>query len=93
MITAWPKLSDWIRSHRADEQRRRQLEVAADLWVELGRGRGGLLDAIELVEAERWQRSESAVQLGQSAQVDVLIARSRAAQIQQRRRCRFFGIP
>jgi hypothetical protein len=31
MISAWPALADWIRSHRADEQRRRQLEAAATL--------------------------------------------------------------
>jgi hypothetical protein len=56
--------------------------------VEYGRGGGGLLDAIQLAEAELWQQTESAVQLGQSAEVRQLIAASSAAQIQQRRRRR-----
>jgi hypothetical protein len=88
MISAWPMLAGWIRSHRVDEQRRRQLEAAAALWEEHGRGIRGLLDPIELAEAELWQQTESAVQLGQSAQVTALIAMSRAAQTQQRRRRR-----
>jgi hypothetical protein len=86
MISAWPALADWIRSHRVNEQRRRQLEAAAAQWMEHGRGVRGLLDPIELAEAELWQQTESAVQLGQSAQVMALIAASRAAQTKQRRR-------
>jgi WD40 repeat protein len=88
MISAWPMLAGWIRSHRVDEQRRRQLEAAADLWVEYGRGGGGLLDALQLAEAELWQQTESAAQLGQSTQVKAFIAKSRTAQNQQRWRRR-----
>jgi WD40 repeat protein len=88
MIAAWPTLAGWIRSHRADELRRRQLEAAAARWVEYGRSARGLLDPIELAEAELWQQTESAQQLGRSAEVSDLIAASRAAQIKQRRRRR-----
>jgi WD40 repeat protein len=88
MIPAWPTLNAWIRSHRADEQRRRQLETAADRWLQHGRGTRGLLDLIELAEAEAWQRSESAVQLGRDSNVTALIAASRAANAARRRRRR-----
>jgi WD40 repeat protein len=88
MISAWPTLAGWIRSHRVDEQRRRQLEAAAVQWEEHGRGARGLLDPIELADAEQWQQTESAGQLGHSAAVMALIAASRAAQTRQRRRRR-----
>ncbi|HWO25675.1 MAG TPA: CHAT domain-containing protein [Kofleriaceae bacterium] len=78
MITAWPTLAGWIQIHRAEEQRRRQLEAAAQQWLERGRGARGLLDPIELADAEAWQRTESARELGQSADVTALIAASRA---------------
>jgi WD40 repeat protein len=90
MITAWPTLAGWLQTHRADEQRRRQLEAAAARWVEHGRGVRGLLDPIELIDAEAWQRTEPARELGQSPDIAVLVAASRAAHDQQRRRRRGF---
>jgi hypothetical protein len=84
MISAWPTLADWIRSHRVDEQRRRHFEEAA---VQRSRGARGLLDPIELAEAENWQRTESAVQLGQSAQVTALIAASSGLRAMTHPRC------
>ncbi|TMQ09207.1 MAG: CHAT domain-containing protein [Deltaproteobacteria bacterium] len=86
MISAWPKLADWIRSHRVDEQRRRQLETAAAEWAEHGCGARGLLDPIELADAEQWQQTDSSLQLGQSAEVLELITASRAMHAKQRRR-------
>jgi WD40 repeat protein len=86
MISAWPALAGWIRSHRVDEQRRRRLEAAAAEWVEHGRTARGLLDPIELADAAQWQQTESAVQLGRSAEAMALIAASRTAQNKQRTR-------
>ncbi|HWO25005.1 MAG TPA: CHAT domain-containing protein, partial [Kofleriaceae bacterium] len=88
MIAAWPTLAGWIHIHRAEEQRRRQLEAAALQWVEHGRGARGLLDPIELAEAEAeaWQRTDTARELGQSADVATLVSASRAAYDKQRRR-------
>jgi WD40 repeat protein len=88
MISAWPTLAAWIRNHRVDEQRRRQFEAAAAQWVEHRRGARGLLDPIELADAEAWQRTDSALQLGQSTAVIDLIAVSRAVHARQRRRRR-----
>jgi hypothetical protein len=79
MIAAWPTLAGWIQTCRADEQRRRQLEVAAAQWVERGRGAGCLLDEIELPETEAWRLTETARELGDSADVVALVAASRAA--------------
>jgi WD40 repeat protein len=84
MITAWPTLAGWIQTRRADEQRRRQLEVAAALWNERGRGDGGLLDPIELAEVEAWYKTESARDLGESPGVSALVAASRTAREKQR---------
>jgi len=80
MIAAWPTLAGWIQTHRADEQRRRHLEAAAAQWVKRGRGAGGLLDEIELPETEAWRQTETARELGDSADVVALVAASRAAQ-------------
>jgi WD40 repeat protein len=78
MITAWSTLADWIRTRRFDEQHRRQLEAAAAAWVQLGRGTGGLLDAVELAEADAWRQTESAREVGESPEVAFLIAKSKA---------------
>ncbi len=88
MTTAWPTLAGWIETHRADEQRRRHLEAATARWVEHGSGARGLLDPIELADTEAWQQMEFARELGQSAEVAALVAASRAAHDQQRRRRR-----
>ena len=79
MITAWPTLGEWIRTGRADEQRRRQLEAAAATWIKHGRGVGGLLDEVELDEAEAWRQTTSARKLGVSDDLVALVAASKAA--------------
>jgi hypothetical protein len=89
LISAWPTFVGWIQAHRIDEQRRRQLEAAAAQWVGHGRGARALLDPIELADAERWQRTESARELGQSADIAAFVAASAAAHDKQRRRRRF----
>jgi hypothetical protein len=91
MITAWPTLASWIRERRADEQHRRQLEAAAAQWVARGRGAGGLLDRIELAEADAWLHTESAREVGQSADVAALIAASRAENDRQVREAEASG--
>ncbi len=78
MISAWPTLRGWIRDHRADEQRRRHLEGAAAQWVGHGRGARGLLDPIELADAEAWQDTQSVRQMGHSTNIMALIAASQA---------------
>jgi WD40 repeat protein len=88
MITAWSTLAGWIQTRRADEQHRRHLEAAAVQWVRRGRGPGGLLDRAELAEVEVWRRTAIARELGADSEVAELIAASKQAHDQQRRRAR-----
>ena len=50
----------------------------AEEWVRLGRGDGGLLDAVELPEAERWLSSPAAEDLGYDEALSELVRASRA---------------
>lgn len=88
MIEAWPTLASWIQIHRAEERHRCQLEAAAVRWVERGRSARDLLDPGELADAETWQGTKSAWELGQNVDVAALIAASEIAQDKQRRRRR-----
>lgn len=84
VLSAWPRLAGWIRAHQDDEQHRRRLEVAAAEWVQHGRGARGLLDPLELMDADQWRQTDSASQVGQSVDVEALIIASRAEQIKRR---------
>lgn len=76
LINGWPTLQQWILERREAEQLRRRLTVKAEEWVRLGEGSGGLLDKIELVEAERWLASSDARDLGYEATLPRLITAS-----------------
>jgi formylglycine-generating enzyme required for sulfatase activity len=80
LIREWPTLRDWLTERREAEQTRRRLEEKATEWVRLGRGTGGLLDEIELAEAEqRFVRLE-ALDLGNpSEELEKLLQASRKA--------------
>ena len=88
LILGWPSLHSWIEQRRAAEITRRELDAAAATWIRLDRA-GGLLDDIELREAERWRRSAEAAQLGLSPAVGQLIEASasalRKSQVRRRR--------
>jgi len=88
LILGWPSLREWINQRRTAELTRRELEAAARTWIRLGKGQGGLLDDVELREAERWRSSTDAAQLGASPAVEELLSASWVAirQDQQRRR-------
>jgi WD40 repeat protein len=79
LIAGWPALQEWIQARRAAELTRRRLEEKAADWVRLGRGRGGLLDEVELAEAEAWLESPDAQELGYDAVLAELAQASRAA--------------
>jgi len=78
MITAWPTLTGLLQTRRTGEQYRRRLEAAAALWVQRGRGPGGLLDPIELAETEAWRKTDTARELGETADVTAMVEASRA---------------
>ena len=77
LITGWPALQQWITERREMEQTRRRLAASAGEWVRLGSGSGGLLDKIELAEAQRWLDSPDAVDVGYEMSLAELIAASR----------------
>jgi WD40 repeat protein len=78
LITGWPTLQQWITERREVEQTRRRLAASAEEWVRLGSGSGGLLDKIELAEAQRWLDSPDAIDLGYEMSLTELIAASRS---------------
>ena len=88
LILGWPSLQKWIDQRRTAELTRRDLEADAASWIRLGKREGGLLDDVELREAERWRSTPDAAQLGVSPAVKDLLAASRVAvdQAQYRRR-------
>ena len=88
LITGWPDFRRWIGERSADEQRRRRLEGKVGEWIERGRGTASLLDAVELVEAVQWIKSEAARELGHPAGLAELVSASKAVHTRQRRRRR-----
>jgi WD40 repeat protein len=79
LIVGWPRSQEWVQSRREAELARRRLEAKADEWVRLGRSGAGLLDPVELAETERWLAGPDAVDLGSSADLQLLVRASREA--------------
>ena len=81
LIGGWPWLREWIEERRATEITRRRLEESADARERLRKEDpdGGLLDAAELAEAEKFVASPDAAELGVSPRVTALVADSREA--------------
>jgi len=79
LVRNWPTLVHWLEDERAAIATRRRLEAKAAEWVRLGAGAAGLLDEVQLAEAERWLNSAEAAYLGfDEALLDLVVA-SRAA--------------
>ena len=79
LIGSWPTLQEWLAERREAELDRRRLEAKAAEWVRLGRRQNGLLDDIELAEAERWLAGPDAAELGYDEALPALAEASRAA--------------
>lgn len=77
LIVGWPASREWVQSRRAAELGRRRLEAKADEWVRLGRGRGGLLDVVEMTEAETWLKGTDAADVGYKPSLAELVDASR----------------
>ena len=78
LIQGWPTLQGWLVERREAEQTRRRLEVKAREWLRLG-GKGGILEEVELLEAEQWLESPDAAEMGVSQALRGLVEASRAA--------------
>jgi WD40 repeat protein len=79
LISGWPLLQQWIGERREAEQTRRRLTAKAEEWVRFGKEAGGLLDEVELLEAERWLESTDAEELGFDPVLTELVVASRNA--------------
>ena len=79
LVRNWPRLVGWLEEERAAIAVRRRLEAKAAEWVRLGRGASGLLDAVQLGEAERWLAGADAAYLGYNEELPSLVQASRAA--------------
>jgi len=79
LIAGWPASREWVQARRDAEKIRRRLAVKAEEWARLGRSEGGLLDAAELSEADRWLATPDAADLGIDSDVQALAAASREA--------------
>lgn len=80
LITAWPRLQTWIDTGRWDEERRRGLVAKVDEWTaatQRGFRDAKLLDAVELIDAERWL-AHDAERAGAIPGLDQLVECSRA---------------
>jgi WD40 repeat protein len=79
LIGGWPLLRGWLAQWRTAERARRRLELKSQEWQRLGEAEGGLLDPVELAEAQRWLASPAATELGISPTLLALVECSRAA--------------
>jgi len=79
LISSWPQLQDWIIQRREAEQTRRRLIAKVQEWARLGKGKGGLLDEFEIIEAQHWLESSDAAELGSDDQLVVLVELSKTA--------------
>ena len=86
LISSWPQLQDWIIQRREAEQTRRRLIAKVKEWERLGKGKGGLLDEFEIVEAQHWLESSDAVELGSDDQLVALFELSKTAIESEQRR-------
>ncbi|MBN1935928.1 MAG: TIR domain-containing protein [Anaerolineae bacterium] len=76
LIRGWPRLQAWLNQRRDAEQTRRRMESKAAEWLRLDK-KGGLLEEVELLEAEQWLNSPDAVDLGYDQSVLDLVDASR----------------
>jgi WD40 repeat protein len=78
LIVGWPTLQEWIAERRDAEQLRRRLIAKVEEWVRLSK-EGGLLDEVELAEAQRWLESPDAKDLGYDENLTELVQASQTA--------------
>lgn len=76
LIQGWPRLADWQKEYATAELARRRLENKRQEWVRLGQGEGGLLDRMELKDAQAWLASPDADAVGVTAELERFIQTS-----------------
>jgi WD40 repeat protein len=79
LVRNWPTLVGWLDAEQSALEIRRNLESRAAEWMRLGQNTAGLLDAVQIAEAERWLASSEARYLGFDPALPVFVQASRAA--------------
>jgi hypothetical protein len=80
LVRNWPRLVNWLEEERVSLMRRRRLDEKATEWVRLGRSTtAGLLDRVQLEEAEAWLVGADSKILGYHEALPDLVTSSRDA--------------
>lgn len=79
LVRNWPRLTEWLSEMRDAMVIFERLEQRAEEWRRLGKESGGLLDKVQLAEAQQWLNSQEATRLTPSANVRELIEKSKQA--------------
>lgn len=77
LITGWSTLQKWLLEYREVELNRRRLMEKAKEWERLGKKSGGLLDEIEIAEAERWLSNAQTIDLSYDQLINQFLAVSK----------------
>jgi WD40 repeat protein len=67
----------WLAGRWETEQILQRIEAKVAEWVRLGRGRGGLLDEVELLEVDRWMSSIAPDDISSMSDLRTLVENSR----------------
>jgi len=79
LVRNWDRLASWLREVRQDLRTMNRLRARAAEWKGYGARAAGLLDAVQLAEAEQWLRSPAAQELGVEPEVVKMVQASRQA--------------
>jgi WD40 repeat protein len=91
IINGWPALAQWVDERRSAEDARRRLLAEAQRWAQRvteGEPEVGLLEDVELEEAQRWLAGAEADGLGEEPLIRRHVEASAAAARRRRRRRR-----
>lgn len=79
MVRNWRRFVRWLEQDRASLLIRRRLDDKTLEWLRLGGGTSGLLDQVQLEEAQEWLDTTSAIALGFHPSLPLLVQKSKEA--------------
>jgi Novel STAND NTPase 1 len=79
MVRNWRRFVRWLEEDRASLLIRRRLDDKTLEWLRLGGGAAGLLDQVEIKEAQEWLNTSSAKALGFHPSLPLLVKKSQEA--------------
>jgi hypothetical protein len=79
LVRNWQRFVRWLEKDRASLLIRRRLDDKTTEWVRLGSGTAGLLDEVQLDEADEWLKTADAKALGFHPMLPSLVQKSKEA--------------